>query len=85
MFLAALMSRSCRVPQDGHCQVLVLRLSSASRYRHAERVFELGYHRSITTSCRLYRSHLYSSWRRNSPQPQSEITPAFPAAAMRRW
>ena len=27
--------RSCRVPQDGHCQVLVLRLSSASRYPHA--------------------------------------------------
>ena len=54
MFLAALMSRSCRVPQDGHCQVLVLRLSSASTYRHAEQVFELGYHRSITTSCHLY-------------------------------
>jgi hypothetical protein len=49
MFLAALMSRSFRVPQDGHCQVLVLRLSSASRYPHAEQVFELGYHLSITT------------------------------------
>ena len=63
MFLAALMSRSCRVPQGGHCQ-----LSSASRYPHAEQVVELGYHRSITTSCRRYRSHLYSSWRRNSPR-----------------
>jgi hypothetical protein len=28
MFFAALMSRSCRVPQDGHCHIRVPRLSS---------------------------------------------------------
>jgi beta-N-acetylhexosaminidase len=42
MFFAALMSRSCRVPQDGHCHVRVLMLSSASKCPHAEQVFELG-------------------------------------------
>ncbi len=31
MHFAALMSRSCRVPQDGHCHVRVLRESSASK------------------------------------------------------
>jgi len=31
MFFAALMSRSCRAPQDGHLQCLVDRLSSASK------------------------------------------------------
>jgi hypothetical protein len=48
MFFAALTSRSCRVPQDGHGHVRVLRFSSVSRCPHAEQVFELGYHRSIT-------------------------------------
>ena len=52
------------------------RLSSASRCPHAEQVLEDGYHRSSTTRSRLYRWHLYSSWRRNSPQPQSEIARA---------
>ena len=52
------------------------RLSSASRYPHAEQVFELGYHLSSTTSSRPARWHLYSSWRRNSPHPQSEIARA---------
>ena len=35
-----------------------------------------GYQRSITISSRPYRWHLYSSWRRNSPHPQSEIARA---------
>src|SRR5690349_6965391 len=73
MFFAALMSRSCRVPQDGHCHVLVLRLSSASRYPHAEQVFELGYHRSITIRCLPALAALYESMRRKVPQPQSEM------------
>ena len=38
MFFAALMSRSCRVRQDGHVQCRVDRLSSASRCPHAEQV-----------------------------------------------
>src|SRR2546423_14315589 len=73
MFFAALMSRSCRVPQDGHCHVLVLRLSSASRCPHAEQVFELGYHRSITIRCRPARAVLYPSMRRKVPQPQAAL------------
>src|SRR5215472_9582805 len=76
MFFAALMSRSCRVRHRGHVQCLVDRLSSASRCPHAEQVLDDGYQRSMTTSSRLARSHLYSSWRRNSPQPQSEIARA---------
>ena len=70
------MSRSCRDRHDGHVQCLVDRLSSASRCPHAEHVFELGYQRSIATSSRPARSHLYVSRRRNSPQPQSEMTRA---------
>jgi hypothetical protein len=76
MFFAALMSRSFRARQEGHVQCLVDRLSWASTCPHAEQVFELGYQRPITTSSRPYRPHLYSSWRRNSPQPQSEIARA---------
>ncbi len=45
MFFAALTSRSCRVPQDGHVQCRVDRLSSASRCPHAEQVFDEGYQR----------------------------------------
>src|SRR5207244_1281396 len=73
MFFAALTSRSCRVPQDGHCHVLVDRLSTASKCPHVEQVFELGYHRSITTRCRPALAALYSTMRRKAPQPQSEI------------
>src|SRR6185437_1416917 len=58
MFLAALISRSCRDRQDGHVQCLIDRLSSVSRCPHAEHVLELGYQRSITTSSRPLRSHL---------------------------
>jgi hypothetical protein len=43
MFFAALMSRSCRMPQDGHCHVRVLRLSSASKCPHSEQVLDEGY------------------------------------------
>src|SRR5262249_31479368 len=71
-----LTSRSCRAPQDGHVQRRVPRLSQASRYPQAEQVLEDGYQRPITTSSRPYRSHLYSSWRRNSPHPQPEIARA---------
>src|SRR5690606_2257463 len=76
MFLAAFMSRSCRVPQDGHVQCRVERLSSASRCPHAEHVLLVGCHRSITTRRRPYFAALYSSWRRNSPQLESEIARA---------
>src|SRR5450755_824761 len=65
------MSRSCRVPQDGHCHVLVLRLSSASRCPHAEQVLLDGYQRSTTIRCRPARSALYSSIWRKVPHPQS--------------
>ena len=76
MFLAALMSRSCRARQIGHVQCRVLKDSPASRCPHAEQVLDDGYQRSITTSSCPARSHLYSSWRRNSPHPQSEIARA---------
>src|SRR5207237_3089723 len=59
MFFAALMSRSCRVPQDGHRHCLVDRLRSVSRCPHAEQVLLEGYQRSMTTRRRPYRSHLY--------------------------
>ena len=45
MFFAALWSRSCRVPQDGHCHVRVFKFRSARRYPHAEHVLDEGYHR----------------------------------------
>ena len=76
MFFAALMSRSCRAPQDGHCHVRVLRLRSASRCPHAEQVFELGYQRSTAMTVRPWRWALYSSMDRNSAQPVQEIARA---------
>ena len=76
MFFAALMSRSCREPHEGHVQCRVERLSSASRCPHVEQVLLDGYQRSTTISSRPTRSHLYSNWRRNSPEPQSEMTRA---------
>ena len=42
VFFAALISRSCRVPQDGHCHARVLSGSSASRCPQAEQVLLLG-------------------------------------------
>ena len=60
MFFAAFMSRSYRVPQDGHVQCLVARLRSASKCPHAEHVLDDGYQRSMTVNCRPYRWHLYS-------------------------
>ena len=47
--------------------------SSASRCPQAEQVLLLGYQRSITIRRRPARAALYWSWRRNSPQPQSDI------------
>src|SRR2546429_8947441 len=81
MFFAALMSRSCREPHEGHVQCRVDRLSSASTGPHAEQVLELGYQRLITIRSRPARSHLRVSWRRNSPQPQSEM--AFASLRLR--
>src|SRR6476659_9032143 len=81
MFFAALMSRSCREPQEGHVQCRVDRLSSPSRYPHAEQDLELGYQRLITIRSRPALWHLYSSWRRNSPQPQPEM--AFASLRLR--
>ena len=71
MFFAALMSRSCRVRQDGHVQCLVFKLSSASRCPDAEHLFELGYQRPITIRCRPARAVLYSIIWRKVPHPQS--------------
>ena len=73
MFFAALMSRSCRVPQDGHCHVRVLRDSSASKCPHELHVLELGYHLSITIRCRPALAALYSTMRRKAPQPQGQM------------
>src|SRR6266550_6151975 len=73
MFFAALMSRSCRVPQDGHCHVRVLRLRSARRCPHAEHVLDEGYHRSAVITCRPYLAALYSAMARKVPHPQSAI------------
>jgi len=74
--LAALMSRSWRARQDGHRHIRIWRGRSASRNPQAEHVFVLGYQRAVTTSWRPARWHLYSSWRRNSPHPQSEMARA---------
>ena len=60
---AALISRSCRVPHDGHVQCRVSKLSSARRYPHAEHVFDDGNHRSITIT---------------RPRTGPPCTPAFP-------
>ena len=73
MFFAALISRSCRVPQDGHVQCRVSRLSSARTCPHAEHIFELGNHRSITITRRPHRAALYSSIALKVPHPQSAI------------
>ena len=73
MFFAALWSRSCRVPQDGHCHVRVFKLKLARRYPHAEHVLADGCHRSITMRCRPVLAALYSSMARKVPHPQSEI------------
>ena len=73
MFFAALTSRSCRVPQDGHCHVRVFKLRLARTCPHAEHVLDDGYHRSITIRCRPYLAALYSSMARKAPRPQSEI------------
>ena len=54
------MSRSCRVPQDGHCHVRVFKLRSARRYPHAEHVLDDGYHRSTVITRRPYLAALYS-------------------------
>ena len=61
MFLAALMSRSCRVPQAGHGHAGWKGTASASRCPHAEHVLLDGYQRSITTTCRPGAAALYSS------------------------
>ena len=42
MFFAALTSRSCRAPQDGHLHCLVDRVRLASRCPHAEQVLDEG-------------------------------------------
>jgi hypothetical protein len=64
MFFAALTSRSCRVPQDGHGHVRVPRPSSARTCPHAEHVLADGYHRSITITRRPHRAALYASMAR---------------------
>ena len=73
MFFAALISRSCRVPQDGHCHTRIFKLSSARTCPHAEHIFDDGYHRSITITRRPALAALYSSISRKVPHPQSEI------------
>lgn len=73
MFLAAFASRSCRVPQDGHCHVRVESFNSPSMCPQAEQVFELGKNRSMTTSRLPHLSHLQASMDRNADQPQSEM------------
>jgi len=85
MFLAALMSRSCRVPQDGHCHVRVFSESSASRCPHELHVLELGYQRPITITCRPALAALYSTMTRKVPHPQSEIALALARFAGPRW
>ena len=73
MFFAALMSRSCRVPQDGHCHVRVERLSSASRCPQALQVLLEGYQRPVTIRCRPALAALYPIMRRKVPHPQSQM------------
>ena len=64
MFFAALTSRSCRVPQDGHVQCRVLRDSSVSRCPQAEQVLLLGWNRSMPDTFRS--SITITSWSRTS-------------------
>jgi hypothetical protein len=48
MFCAALTSRSCRVPQDGHGHARVFKLKLARTYPHAEHVFDDGFQAART-------------------------------------
>jgi hypothetical protein len=75
MFFAALWSRSCRVPQDGHCHVRVFKLRLARRCPHAEHVFDDGYHRPITITRRPYLAALYAVMARKVPEYDLRLCP----------
>ena len=73
IFFPALMSLSIPVVlQLGQFQLRTLNGNlSITKPQWLQRL-ELGKNRSILTNCRPYQSHLYSSWRKNSPQAASE-------------
>src|SRR6266480_7552458 len=74
-FRAALWSRSCSAP---HRQVhdQSTRVSPALIAPHALHVLLDGYHRSAAHTLDPYQPVLSSSWRRNSPNPASEMARA---------
>src|SRR2546422_11020815 len=71
MLCAALISRSCHVPQQGHTHSRTSNVSVSRTCPQSEHVFEEGYQRAILMIVRPYHVALYSSWRVNSPQPTS--------------
>jgi hypothetical protein len=81
MFFAALISRSCRVPQDGHCHIRIFKPKLARTYPHAEHALDDGYHRSTMITRRPCLAALYSSMARKVPYPQSAI--AFASLRLR--
>jgi hypothetical protein len=76
MLIAALMSRSCRVPQraQSHSRTASGRLAAVCP--HVEQVLDEGYQRSTTTRSRPYHSHLYASMVRICRHAASEIARA---------
>ena len=64
MFFAALWSRSCRVPQDGHCHVRVFKLKLARRYPHAESEIALASLRLRTMFFTARSSRTITLWSR---------------------
>lgn len=81
--MAALMSRSCRMPQDGHVQCRVERLSSASRCPHAEHVY---HGEPPCQACRKAASAYHREWsrERRSTRPPRRLKPCGTAAAYHR-
>src|SRR5205085_929713 len=71
MFLAALISLSWHVPQQGHTHSLTSNVRVSRTCPQSEQVLEEGYHRSILMMVLPYHLALYSSRRVNSPQPTS--------------
>src|ERR1035438_5748961 len=76
MLIAALMSRSCRVPQVTHSHSRTPSGRLAAARPHAEQILLEGYQRPVTTRSRPYHSHLYSSMARICRHAASEMARA---------
>src|ERR1035437_3612124 len=76
MLTAALISRSCRTPQDSHSHARTPSGSPAAGRPQAEQTLLEGYQRPVTTRSRPYHWHLYSSMARIWRHAASEIARA---------